>query len=204
MKLTLIQGHLSNDWALGSGKPKNDLIQKTWLHSISPHLGLGFYVRTYEHTFMCGVPPPPLNVVLCLGLSTLNLCLRWNINLTQLISSSVALPAQLVFLLFLATSSLIQVIGRYSKLLHVHVDVGTRFLTDRVKMWWIGKWRKHIKAKATAFQNWSHLTLKLFVFSALIELAFCNFQVYLLISRIGWKFLGEQRQTFYANIQCLI
>ena len=34
MKLTLIQGHLSNDWALGSGKPKNDLIQKTWLHSL--------------------------------------------------------------------------------------------------------------------------------------------------------------------------
>ena len=55
-------------------------------------LGLGFYVRTYEHTFMCGVPTP-VNVVLCLGLSTLILGFSWNINLTQLVSSSVALPA---------------------------------------------------------------------------------------------------------------
>ena len=43
---------------------------------------------------MCGVPP--LNVVLCLSLSTLILGLSANINLTQLVSSSVALPAQLV------------------------------------------------------------------------------------------------------------
>ena len=34
MKLTLIQGHLLNDLALGSGQLENDLIQKTWLHSI--------------------------------------------------------------------------------------------------------------------------------------------------------------------------
>ena len=43
---------------------------------------------------MCGVPP--FNVVLCLTLSTLILGLSSNINLAQLVSSSVALPAQLV------------------------------------------------------------------------------------------------------------
>ena len=40
MKLTLIQGHLLNDLALGSGQPKNDLIQKTWLHALSRILGI--------------------------------------------------------------------------------------------------------------------------------------------------------------------
>ena len=43
MKLTLIQGHLSNDLALGSGQPKSDLIQKTWLHSI--HRWKGFHLK---------------------------------------------------------------------------------------------------------------------------------------------------------------
>ena len=58
----------------------------------------------------CAVSPPnfehltrccsSLNVVLCLILSTLILGLSWKINLAQLLSSSVALPAQLVFLSF--------------------------------------------------------------------------------------------------------
>ena len=57
-------------------------------------LCLGFHVRPSEHIFMCGVPP--FNVVLCLTLSTLILGLSSNINLAQLVSSSVALPPQLV------------------------------------------------------------------------------------------------------------
>ena len=48
--------------------------------------------------FLCGVPPP--NVVLCLCLSILILCLSWNIILAQLVSPSVALPAELVLLDF--------------------------------------------------------------------------------------------------------
>ena len=43
---------------------------------------------------------PPLNVVLCLSLSALILGLSWNINLPQLVSSSVVLPAQLVSFIF--------------------------------------------------------------------------------------------------------
>ena len=48
----------------------------------------------YEHLTRCC--PPPLNVVLSLNLSTLILALSWKINLAQLVSSRVALPAQLV------------------------------------------------------------------------------------------------------------
>ena len=52
------------------------------------------YPSFSKHTiFLCGVLP---NIVLCLCLSTLILGLSWNINLTQLVSPSGALLAELV------------------------------------------------------------------------------------------------------------
>ena len=60
-----------------------------------PHSSLSWILsKNIEHIFMCGVLP--LELVLCLSLSTLILGISWNINLAQLVSSSVALPAQLV------------------------------------------------------------------------------------------------------------
>ena len=65
------------------------------LYLCHTRLCFGFYVRTSEHIFMCSVNPS--KKVLRLSLSTLILGLSWNVNLAQLVSSSVALPAQLVY-----------------------------------------------------------------------------------------------------------
>ena len=62
-----------------------------------PHSALSWILsRNIWTHFHVRCPHP--NVVLCLCLSTLILGLSWNINLAPLLSSRVALPAQLVFL----------------------------------------------------------------------------------------------------------
>ena len=61
-----------------------------------PRLGLGFYIRTYEHTFMC-VVPPPFNVVLCLGLSTLIPQLKYQSNSTYILECGTPSSACFIF-----------------------------------------------------------------------------------------------------------
>ena len=74
MKLTLIQGHLSNDLALGSGQPKSDLIQKTWLHSLSPEMTHGLITAppegspTTDLQFSTGILSLVSNLLLLSGL----------------------------------------------------------------------------------------------------------------------------------------